>query len=63
MPVSTLVLPNGETSDAAAAAYVGHEDSMKDKVFNAILDVFVEIKTEIFKSLGLTETAKRFGLL
>ena len=59
----TEYVPNGETSDAAAAAYVGHEDSMKDKVFNAILDVFVEIKTEIFKSLGLTETAKRFGLL
>ncbi len=59
----TGFLPTGETADSSELDYTAPSSSPADKVLNAAVGVFVEIKEEVFNLLGITEIAEAIGLV
>ena len=43
--------------------YVSPDTPLSEKVLNAAVGIFVELKTEVFSALGVTEIAKAVGLM
>ena len=59
----TEFIPTGEAPDPEALEYIAPKSSMADKVLDAALHVFVDIKEEIFSMLGITDIARAIGLV
>lgn len=59
----TQFIPTGEEPDPSQLEYVSPASSLPERVLNAAIDVFVELKGEIFKSLGIENIASALGLL
>lgn len=56
-------MPTGEAPSQAQVDYVSPDAPLADKVLDAAISVFIEIKTEFFRSLGISDLAKSIGLL
>lgn len=59
----TEFIPTGEKPDESQLEYVAPSDSLPEKILDAAAEVFVDLKTEIFTSLGLEGIASSIGLL
>lgn len=59
----TAFMPTGETADPSELDYVAPSSSLKDKVLNTAISVFVDIKGEVFDMLGIREIAETIGLI
>ena len=59
----TQYIPTGEEADPSQLDYVAPSSSLADKVLDAAVNVFVDIKTELFSMLGIEGIAKAAGLL
>lgn len=59
----SVFIPTGETMDPSQLEYVKQDNSLQSKVLDAAIGVFVDIKTEIFSMLGISEIAKTVGLI
>lgn len=59
----TEFIPTGEMPDESQLEYVEGGESAADRVLEAATAVFVEIKEEVFRSLGIENAAKAIGLL
>ena len=59
----TAFMPTGETADPSELDYVAPSQSMQDRILNAAVSVFVDIKGEIFDLLGIRGIAENIGLI
>ncbi len=59
----TEYIPGDDTHDAADTAYVQGEPDLKSLILDTAIMVFVDLKTEVFRLLGMTGIAERFGLI
>ena len=59
----TQFTATGETADPSQFDYVSPDTPLSEKVLNAAVGIFVELKTEVFSALGVTEIAKAVGLM
>ena len=59
----TEYIPTGESADPAQIEYVTPSASIADKVLDAAIDVFVDLKAEVFDFLGISPIARAVGIL